>query len=119
MFCQLDFKGLYSYKDDTLLYGMYHSSAAGTWQSPEYLKDAEVDAALDAGRTAPDDAKRAEAYSALNKRLVAIAPSIYAYDQVAVFAASKRVSVPALSDPGKAFNVPGFGFSFRLMEMNE
>ena len=54
---------------DTLLYGMYHSSAAGTWQSPEYLKDAEVDAALDAGRTAPDDAKRTEAYSTLNKRL--------------------------------------------------
>jgi peptide/nickel transport system substrate-binding protein len=37
---------------DTLLYGMYHSSTPGTWQSPEYLNDAEVDAALDAGRMA-------------------------------------------------------------------
>lgn len=104
---------------DTLLYGMYHSSAKGTWQSPEYLQDAEVDKHLDEGRTATDDAGRAAAYSALNKRLVAIAPSIYAYDQVAVFAASKRVSVPALTDPAKAFNLSGFGFTFRLMEMNE
>ncbi|MFH1795272.1 MAG: ABC transporter substrate-binding protein [Pseudomonadota bacterium] len=104
---------------DTLLYGMYHSSAKGTWQSPEYLQDAEVDKALDEGRTATDDAGRGAAYSALNKRLVAIAPSIYAYDQVAVFAASKRVSVPALTDPAKAFNLSGFGFTFRLMEMNE
>lgn len=104
---------------DTLLYGMYHSSAKGTWQSPEYLQDAEVDKYLDEGRTKSSDADRAAAYSALNKRLVDIAPSIYAYDQVAVFAASKRVSVPALSDPTKSFNLSGFGFTFRLMEMNE
>ena len=51
---------------DTLLYGMYHSSAAGTWQSPEYLADDEVDQLLEAGRTAADDAGREEAYSALN-----------------------------------------------------
>jgi peptide/nickel transport system substrate-binding protein len=102
---------------DTLLYGIYHSSAAGTWQSPEYLKDAEVDKYLDAGRTATDDASRNAAYTALNKRLMEVMPTIYAYDQVAVFAASKRVKVPALSDPAKAYIVAGFGFSFRMMEM--
>jgi peptide/nickel transport system substrate-binding protein len=104
---------------DTLLYGMYHSTAKGTWQSPEYLQDAEVDKYLDAGRTAADDAGRQAAYAELNKRLVAIAPSIYAYDQVAVFAASKRVSAPALADPAKQFGVSAFGFTFRLMEINE
>jgi peptide/nickel transport system substrate-binding protein len=36
-----------------------------------------------------------------------------------VFAASKRVSVPALSDPSKAFGLSGMGFTFRLMEMTE
>src|SRR5262249_28330363 len=41
---------------DTLLYGMYDSASAGTWQSPEYLKDAEVDKDLEAGRTASSDA---------------------------------------------------------------
>ncbi|MEM5478031.1 ABC transporter substrate-binding protein [Pacificibacter sp. AS14] len=102
---------------DTLLYGMYHSSTPGTWQSPEYLNDAEVDAALDAGRTATSDADRDAAYSALNARLMAIAPTIYGFDRQSVFAASNRVNVPALSDPEMAFGLDGMGFSFRLMEM--
>jgi peptide/nickel transport system substrate-binding protein len=29
------------------------------------------------------------------------------------------VSVPAMSDPSKAFALSAFGFTFRLMEMNE
>ncbi|MGD9912535.1 MAG: ABC transporter substrate-binding protein [Rhizobiaceae bacterium] len=104
---------------DTLLYGMYHSTAKGTWQSPEYLEDAEVDKQLDAGRQTTDDAGRQAAYSALNKRLMELSPSIYGYDQVAVFAASKRVSAPALQDPTKQFGTTSFGFTFRLMEINE
>ncbi|MEM7696238.1 MAG: ABC transporter substrate-binding protein [Pseudomonadota bacterium] len=104
---------------DTLLYGMYHSSTAGTWQSPEYLDDDEVDAALAAGRTAADEAGRQEAYAALNARLMEIAPTIYGFDRQSVFAASNRVKVPALSDPDMAFGLDGLGFSFRLMEMVE
>ncbi|MEX0347026.1 MAG: ABC transporter substrate-binding protein [Rhizobiaceae bacterium] len=104
---------------DTLLYGQYHSTAAGTWQSPEYLNDAEVDKHLDAGKTATSDADRQAAYTALNARLMEIAPSIYGYDRNSVFAASNRVKVPALSDPSKAFGLDGMGFSFRLMEMTE
>ena len=102
---------------DTLLYGMYHSSAAGTWQSPEYLKDEMVDKLLDEGRTGADDAAREAAYSALNKRLMEIAPTIYGYDRQSVFAASTRVKVPALSDPAMAFGLDGMGFTFRLMEV--
>jgi len=102
---------------DTLLYGMYHSSSPGTWQSPEYLNDLEVDAALEAGRVAATDADREVAYSALNARLMTIAPTIYGFDRQSVFAASNRVNVPALSDPAKAFGLDGMGFSFRLMEM--
>lgn len=104
---------------DTLLYGMYHSSTPGTWQSPEYLDDAEVDAALEAGRTAATEEERAAAYSRLNDRLMEIAPTIYAYDRQSVFAASNRVKVPALSDPAQAFGLDGMGFTFRLMEMTE
>jgi peptide/nickel transport system substrate-binding protein len=104
---------------DTLVYGMYDSSAAGTWQSPEYLKDAKVDEWLDKGRTAASDADRAAAYVELGKRLHELAPTIFAYDQIAVFAANERVSVPALSEPAKAFQLNGMGFTFRLMEMNE
>ena len=104
---------------DTLLYGQYHSTAAGTWQSPEYLSDAEIDKYLDAGKTATSDEDREKAYAALNARLMAIAPSIYGYDRNSVFAAGNRVKVPALSDPSKAFGLDGMGFSFRLMEMTE
>jgi peptide/nickel transport system substrate-binding protein len=103
---------------DTLLYGMYHSSAAGTWMSPEYLKDAEVDALLDKGRTAAE-ADRAKIYEDANKRLKDLAPSIFAQDQTAVYAASKRVSAPALTDPTKAYALGAFGFNFRFMEINE
>lgn len=102
---------------DTLLYAMYHSTAAGTWQSPEYLDDEAVDAALDKGRTETSDEGREEAYSALNDRLMEITASIYAYDRQSLFAASNRFKAPALSDPDKAFGLDGFGFTFRLMEM--
>lgn len=104
---------------DTLLYGMYHSSTPGTWQSPEYLNDAEVDQHLEAGRSAASDEERETAYAALNERLMAIAPTIYGFDRQSVFAASNRVKAPALSDPAQAFGLDGMGFSFRLMEMVE
>lgn len=104
---------------DTLLYGQYHSSAAGTWQSPEYLNDDEVDKWLEAGRTASTPEGREEAYSKLNERLMEVAASIYGYDRQSVFAASNRVKAPALTDPDKAFGLDGMGFSFRLMEMQE
>jgi peptide/nickel transport system substrate-binding protein len=104
---------------DTLLYGMYHSSTPGTWQSPEYLSDEKVDMFLEAGRAASTEEEREAAYSSLNARLMEIAPTIYGYDRQAVFAASNRVRVPALSDPAQAFGLDGLGFSFRLMEMVE
>ncbi|BCH35467.1 twin-arginine translocation pathway signal protein [Mesorhizobium sp. L-8-10] len=104
---------------DTLIYGMYHSSAVGTWQSPEYLKDAKVDELLDKGRVVTSDEERAAVYTEVGNRLRELAPTIFAYDQNSVFAASKRVSVPALSDKSKAFSLSGMGFTFRLMEMNE
>ncbi len=104
---------------DTLLYSMYHSSAGGTWMSPEYLKDKDVDALLEKGRTTTDEAERAKIYTELNTRLRTLAPTIFAQDQTAVFAASNRVSVPALSDPSKAYALAGFGFTFRLMEMKD
>ncbi|WP_029058526.1 ABC transporter substrate-binding protein [Stappia stellulata] len=102
---------------DTLLYPMYHSSVRGTWQSPEYLDDEQVDAALDKGRKAATPEEREVAYSQLNDRLMQIAPTIYAYDRQSVFVASDRVKAPALQDPAKAFGLDGMGFSFRLMEM--
>jgi peptide/nickel transport system substrate-binding protein len=102
---------------DTLLYGMYHSSVPGTWQSPEYLNDAKVDEYLDAGRAAASPEERQAAYASLNARLIEIAPTIYAFDRQSVYAASDRVKAPALTDPAQGFGLDGMGFSFRLMEV--
>ncbi|MBW7922368.1 MAG: ABC transporter substrate-binding protein [Rubellimicrobium sp.] len=104
---------------DTLFYPMYHSSQAGTWQSPEYLNDAEVDAALERGRTAADPEERDAAYHALNDRLMELAPTIYAYDLNEVFAASPRVTVPAMEDPAYDFSLDAMGLTFRLIVMND
>jgi peptide/nickel transport system substrate-binding protein len=102
---------------DTLIYGMYHSTDTATWQSPEHLNDPKVDALLDKARAEVDPTARAADYVEVNKLLVSLAPSIYAYDNQAVFAASDRVKVPALSDNAKEFSLAGMGFTFRLMEM--
>lgn len=104
---------------DTLLYPMYHSSLAGTWQSPEYLNNPEIDELLERGRTVSGEKEREAVYSELNDKLMEVAPSIYAFDRQSIFAASDRVKAPALSDPDKAFGLDGMGFSFRLMEVAE
>lgn len=104
---------------DTLLYPMYHSSTHGTWQSPEYLNDAEVDRLLVEGRTAATPEAREAAYAALNDRLMAVAATIYAFDRNSLFAGNPRLTAPALSDPAHAFGLDGMGFSFRLMDIAE
>ena len=102
---------------DTLLYGMYHSSAAGSWQSPEYLNDAAVDEHLDAGRTANSDEGREIAYRALNDRLMAIRAIHLRFDRQSVFVARAGISAPTLSDPEHAFGLDAMGFTFRLIEV--
>ena len=102
---------------DALLYQMYHSSVPGTFYSPEYLKDAEVDELLDNGRAEADPARRAEIYTALNERLLSLAPTIFAYDRQTVFAGSTRFTLPPMNDRAKAFGLPTYGLSFRFVEM--
>jgi peptide/nickel transport system substrate-binding protein len=104
---------------DSLIYAMYDSKHSGTWMAPEYLKDPKVDEMLAKGREVSDQAERIKIYQELNRYLKDISPSIYGMDQIAVFAATNKVSVPALSDPSKAFALAGFGFNFRLMEMKD
>ena len=104
---------------DALLFGMYSSMAGSSRQSAEHLNDTQVDELLAEERTAANRHERATAYRSLNRRPMDIAPSVYAFDRVSVFAAGDRFSVPALSDASKRFELPGMGFGFRLMEMQE
>lgn len=102
---------------DTLLYGMYHSTDTPTWQSAEHLKDAKVDELLEKARAQTDLKQREATYQELGRTINALAPDIFGYDNQAVFAASNRVKVPALTDNAKQFPLPGMGFTFRLMQM--
>lgn len=102
---------------DALLYAMFHSSNAGTWQSTEHLSDPKVDSLLERGRAELDEEKRKAIYDELDAYLSEIAPTIFAYDRQSVFVASNRVSAPAVSDRSKAYGVPNMGFIFREMEI--
>ncbi|MFK7875655.1 MAG: ABC transporter substrate-binding protein [Paracoccaceae bacterium] len=62
---------------DTFFFPQYHSSAAGTWASMEWVLDDEVDAMIDEARATADVGRQNEIYQALQRKLVE--------DQVGVF----------------------------------
>lgn len=55
---------------DSMFFTQYHSSAAGTWASLEWLQDAEVDKLIDDARATGDVAKQAELYKQLQHKIV-------------------------------------------------
>ena len=102
---------------DSLIYSMYDSKVPSTWQSTEHLNDPEVDSLLDQARSAQDTGARTKLYQQLGKRLITLAPTIYAYDQVSVFPARDAVQVPALQNAENEFDLDAMGFTFRLMQV--
>jgi peptide/nickel transport system substrate-binding protein len=64
---------------DNYLYTAYHSNAAGTWMSMEWLKDPEVDKLIEAGRVSVDPQARQKIYSTLQHKLVDLAPDVFIY----------------------------------------
>ncbi|ROU04405.1 ABC transporter substrate-binding protein [Histidinibacterium lentulum] len=67
---------------DSYFFPQYHSRAAGTWASMEWVLDPEVDAMIDAARATADVEEQNEIYKALQRKLVE--------DQVAVFLLTQR-----------------------------
>jgi len=61
---------------DSMFFTQYHSAAAGTWASMEWLQDPEVDALIDAARATGDVALQAEAYKAVQVRLMDLMVSV-------------------------------------------
>ncbi|MDF1524364.1 MAG: ABC transporter substrate-binding protein [Trueperaceae bacterium] len=55
---------------DSMFYTQYHSNAAGTWASMEWLQDPEIDALIDAARATADAAEQNAIYKELQARLV-------------------------------------------------
>ncbi|MDB5538487.1 MAG: oligopeptide transporter, periplasmic oligopeptide-binding protein [Devosia sp.] len=74
---------------DSMFFTQYHSKAAGTWTSMEWLADPEVDAMIDEARGTGDTAKQAEIYKALQRKLVEIQPDVFLLTQTVQHAMDK------------------------------
>ncbi len=95
---------------DTYFYTQYHSRAAGTWASMEWVQDPEVDAMIDKARATADVAEQNEIYQTLQRKLVE--------DQVDVFVLTQR-SQQAMHNCLQGFTwVPmqSFEFNFHTMK---
>ncbi len=102
---------------DPFLYPIYSTHSAGSAGAAEWLKDADVDALLDQGRSTLDQNTRAGIYKKLFNRIRDLQPSIFGFQVVTTWAKSERVSIPALQDPAKNTRVMGMNLMFRAMEM--
>lgn len=74
---------------DSMFFTQYHSKAAGTWASMEWLQDAEIDTLIDAARATGDTAKQAEIYKTLQHKLVDIQPDVFLLTQTVQHAMDK------------------------------
>ena len=95
---------------DTYFFPQYHSRAAGTWASMEWVLNDEVDAMIEEARATSDVAKQNEIYKALQRKLVD--------DQVGVFLLTQR-SQQAFHNCLQGFTwVPmqSFEFNFHTMK---
>ncbi len=64
---------------DTFLYSMYHSDAAGTWMSTEWLQNDTVDELISESRRTVDPAARQELLSTAQEIIVDECPDIFIY----------------------------------------
>ena len=84
-----------------MFFTQYHSKAAGTWASMEWLADPEVDAMIDEARGTGDTAKQAEIYKALQHKLVDLQPDVFLLTQTVQHAMDKCLTgfkaVPMMS----------------------
>lgn len=66
---------------DSMFFTQYHSDAAGTWASMEWLEDPEIDALIEKGRATGDVAEQAEIYKELQHKLVDLQPDVFLLTQ--------------------------------------
>jgi len=103
---------------DGLIYNMYHSAAAGTWQSAEWVQDDKIDAMLNAGRTTIDAQARVGIYEDFQQAIVDMQPDLFISDLVTVYAMRDEIKAPTLENSAEyGFSTMAQNFSFRLMEV--
>ena len=108
-----------TYSDPISLLGDYHSSARGSYLSMWWLDDSEVDRLIEASRVELDMHKREEVLKQLQRRILEVAPAIYAYEFDAVFAKGAHVGAPPLDDDSLTVPVMGGNFRFHTWQVND
>jgi peptide/nickel transport system substrate-binding protein len=104
---------------DSMYYPSYHSSAGGTYFSMQWLKDKDIDAALDKGRTILDPKAREAHYRALAETISNLYCAIYCYEQVNVVAHQSYVWAPFIENMQNAVPIFGGNFQFAAMEIRK
>jgi peptide/nickel transport system substrate-binding protein len=74
---------------DSMFFTQYHSKAAGTWASLEWLQDPTIDALIDRARDTSDAAKQVEIYKDLQHKIVDLQPDVFLETQTAEQAIDK------------------------------
>lgn len=77
---------------DSMFYTQYHSEAAGTWASMEWLQNKDVDALIEKARATGDMDKQAEIYRELQHKLVDLQPDVFVLTLTAQLAIDKCLS---------------------------
>ena len=108
-----------TYSDPISLLGDYHSSSRGSYLSMWWLDDPEIDRLIEASRVELDMNKRAEVLKQLQRRILEVAPAIYAYEFDAVFAKGAHISAPPLDDDSMTVPVMGGNFRFHTWQVND
>jgi peptide/nickel transport system substrate-binding protein len=62
---------------DSMFYTQYHSKAAGTWASMEWLQDKDVDKLIEDARATGDAKKQKEIYNVLQHKIVEMRPDVF------------------------------------------
>ncbi len=82
----------FSYVDpDTFLYPAWHSSSHGSWESPAWYENEEVDQLLDDARTEIDVDQRTEYYHEAQEIIADDTPALFVVNEAELYGVNERV----------------------------
>ena len=82
----------FSYADpDNWLYPVWHTASHGTWQSPSWYDNEEVDELLDLGRRTVDEDEREDIYMEVQEIITDDAGGLFLQNEAQLFAINNRV----------------------------
>ncbi|WP_051469600.1 ABC transporter substrate-binding protein [Chelativorans sp. J32] len=103
---------------DSMLWGEYHSSSAGTYLSMHWLHMPEIDAALEKGRQITDAAERHELYKELAKTIADQYPSVFMYQGTDLVAFQNYLKAPGFVDPAASIPIMAGNYRYDKMTMD-